>query len=308
MAGVVTVTVNPSLDSTMTADRVEADRKTRCDDVVRHPGGGGLNVARVVHEVGGQATAVWTCGGLFGTGLQDQLEASILTHVPVAIRGETRENVAVIESDSRRHFRFVTPGPDISEEELDRVAQAVRDEDPDLLVLSGSLPPSVDDAYYADLARVGKEQGARVVVDAHGAPLRAALESGHVDLCKPNYRELAELVGVDPDDAREDVEAVARRVVEQGSGVAVVVSLGAAGVALVTRDEAVRIPAPTVPIRSQIGAGDSTVGGIVFRLAQGDSLQSAVRFGVACGSAAVMTEGTELCRRSDVERLTGHAA
>ncbi|MEX2132501.1 MAG: hexose kinase [Acidimicrobiia bacterium] len=299
----LTVTVNPSYDTTATAVRVEPDRKIRCTEAVEHPGGGGINVARVIGILGGNATALWTNGGLFGIGLGQLLDSAGADHIPIDISGHTRQSFAVIEDNTHRHYRFSTPGPDISEEELEELAAVVRKNQYDFLVISGGLPPSVDPEFYNRLASIATGKGARVVLDTNGEPLRAALAGGDVYLVKPNFRELAEAVGMEPEDGNFDVTSSSRELVEQGKAAVVVTSLGPAGVILTTTKGVMRIPAPTVTISSKIGAGDSTVGGIVYRLGEGDEMIAAVRFGVASGAAAVMMPGTELCKRHDVESL-----
>ncbi len=171
-----------------------------------------------------------------------------------------------------------------------------------MLVLSGGLPEGVPDDFYARLAAVAGP-GARVVLDTHGPALEAALDGGDVEVVKPNFRELARAVGADPDSDDFDVGEAARGLVGSDRAAAVLVSLGAAGAMLVTGAGGRRLSAPTVAIRSRIGAGDSMVGGLVHRLAAGDDLPAAARFAVAAGTAAVMTPGTRLCRAPDVERL-----
>lgn len=303
MSSALTVTVDPSVDTTATAPRVEPDRKIRCTEVFRDPGGGGINVARAIRILGGDATAAWAMGGLLGTGLWQLLGSEGVDHVPVHIENENRESFAVVEEHSGRHYRFSTPGPAISSEELDRLAAVVETRDYDILVISGGLPGSVNPDFYPRLASIAVERGAKVVVDTHGEPLRAALSGGQVFLAKPNYRELADAVGADPETADFDVTTAACRLVDSGSAEVVATSLGAAGVVLVSGDGVERIAAPTVPIRSRIGAGDSMVAGIVSALGKGEDLRTAVMYGVAAGTAAVTTPGTELCRRDDVDRL-----
>ncbi len=303
MSGMVTITANPSLDTTAVADRVEPDRKIRCRDADRDPGGGGLNVARAVQILGGAATAVWARGRVFGAIVGDALDAAGLDHVPVDVAGETRQCFAVIERDSDRHFRFSMPGPALRRDELEALAAAVVERSPDLVVISGGLPPDVPPGFYADLARAAAGEGARVVVDTHGEPLQQVLATGCVFLVKPNYRELYAAIGVVTDGSEPEVGEAARRLVGDADLTAVLVSLGAGGAVLVTRDGEERITAPTVPIRSRIGAGDSMVGGLSWRLTCGDELSRAARYGVAAGAAATMTPGTELCRADDVTRL-----
>jgi 6-phosphofructokinase 2 len=169
-------------------------------------------------------------------------------------------------------------------------------------VLSGSLPPGAPDDVYARMIRCAKD-GARVVVDTSGGALQRTLDARPF-LVKPNLRELSQLAG-HPLESDEQIEEAAQGLVREGKVAVVVVSLGAGGAVVVSEEGARTVRAPTVPIRSKVGAGDSTVAGITLALSRGESLVDAARFGVAAGAAAVMTEGTELCRREDTERLYG---
>ena len=284
-------------------DRVEPDRKLRCDEPQREPGGGGLNVARAITRLGGAALALWAKGGATGELLHELLDGEGVPHDPVRIDGLVRENFAVFERSSGRQFRFGTPGPALPATGLNAMIDRLKQIAPlpMLVVGSGSLAPGADERFYADLAEV-VGGGARFILDTQGGPLRLALETRRVYLIKPNLRELGMLVGRElQDDA--DVARAARTIVDEGKCQVLVVSLGAAGALVVTGDATDRIVAPTVPVRSRIGAGDSTVAGIALALTRAEPIARATRFGVAAGAAAVMTPGTELCRRDDVERL-----
>lgn len=302
-APIVTVTPNPSIDVSTGVDRVEPDRKLRCDEPRREAGGGGLNVARAITRLGGAALALWAKGGATGELLHELLDRERVPHRPGQINGLVRESFAVLERSSGRQFRFGTPGPTLPADGLNGLIDGLKQivPLPRIVVGSGSLPPGVDERFYADLAEV-VDGGARLILDTHGAPLRLALDTRRVYLIKPNLRELGMLVERElQDDA--DVARAARTIVDDGKCHVLVVSLGAAGALVVTTDVTDRIVAPTVPVRSRIGAGDSTVAGIALALTRGEPIARATRFGVAAGAAAVMTPGTELCRRDDVERL-----
>jgi len=172
---------------------------------------------------------------------------------------------------------------------------------PDYLVASGSLPPGVPSDFYAQVARIGKDQGAKVIIDTSGDALNRALQEG-VYLIKPNYREFRDLVGQDMKEESQ-IEAEAVKMAKSGRCEILVISLGAAGALLVTKDVTEHIRPPTIPIVSKVGAGDSMVAGTVLSLARGKTQRNSVLFGIAAGAAAVMTPGTELCRREDAERL-----
>ena len=302
MPQIVTLTLNPAVDKISSIPQVVAERKLRCDPPRYDPGGGGLNVARAIRSLGAQATAYWTCGGQMGQLLAERLDADGVPHRPIPIEALTRENLIVLEQSTGQQYRFGMPGARLTPDEVELCLRTLRQLDPapDFLVLSGSLPPGVPDDFYARAARESPAD-CRVILDTSGPPLRQGIEGG-VYLIKPNVRELSELVGKD---LLEDVDIceVARGLISLGKVHVVVTSLGSAGVVLVTEQHCENIRAPTVRVRSKVGAGDSTVAGIVLGLAQETDVLDAVRLGVAAGSAAVMTEGTELCRQEDVWRL-----
>jgi 6-phosphofructokinase 2 len=303
MQRIVTLTLNPSIDVSTTVERVVAEDKLRCAPPRHDPGGGGLNVSRAIERLGGASMAVYTAGGPPGDILRALFEQTGIEHRTVPTRQWTRENLHVEELSTGRQYRFGMPGPELAEDEWRaclEVASGLTPA-PDYLVASGSLPPGVPDDFYAAVARRGRAQGARVVLDTSGAALGRAVEAG-VYAIKPNLRELAALAGhpVDRDDQQEQA---CRRLVESGRCEVVLASFGPGGALLVSADHCRRIRGPAVPVRSRVGAGDCTVAGFVLALARGLDLVDAARFGVAAGTAAVITPGTELCRREDVEAL-----
>ncbi|MFW5924977.1 MAG: 1-phosphofructokinase family hexose kinase [Myxococcota bacterium] len=302
MAPIVTLTLNPAIDLSSTVDQVVSDRKLRCTEPNREPGGGGINVARAVHILGGEATALWTCGGYTGSMLGERLDREGVGHEPIPIEGTTRESVMVLDESSGEQYRFQFPGPRLGGEEGEHIVRAIteRHPPPEYLVLSGSLPPGVPEDFYARIAgEVG--DAARVIVDTSGAALRRTIEAG-VYLIKPNVRELRELTG-ESLESDADIERASRKLLDADRARVVAVSLGAGGAVVITREGCDHVRSPTVPIRSKVGAGDSMVGGTVLGLARGLETVDAVRFGVAAGASAVMTPGSELCRRDDTERL-----
>lgn len=300
---ILTLTMNPALDKSARIENVVAERKLRCSAPSFHPGGGGINVSRAIAYLGGQSMAVYLAGGPFGQMLRSLLEEEDVAHHPLEISGLTRESFTVLEEATGQQYRFSVPGPQVKREEWQQCLEALANADPvpDFVVASGSLPPGAPGDFYARVRKITQESGARLIVDSYGDALREAVDEG-LFLVKPNMRELGMLAGHEIE-SEIDQEKEARQLVEEGRVEAVLISLGAAGALLVTRELCQRIRAPTVAIQSKVGAGDSMVGGLVLSLARGRSLLEAARFAVAAGAAAVMTPGTSLCRQEDTERL-----
>lgn len=303
MNSIVTLTVNPAIDKNSTVDLVVAEEKLSCTRPTREPGGGGLNVSRAIHRLEGRSTAFYTAGGPLGDILQSLLSQEGVDHHPIDTAEWTRENLVILEKRSGRQFRFGMPGPKLSESVWRRCLDSLRDADspPAFIVASGSLSEGVPPDFYTKVGEVAREVGARYVLDTSGDALKNGLGAGAF-LIKPNLRELQQLAGEDLNTEIAQEEA-AREFIDRQMCEVVVLSLGAAGVLLVTADGCERLRAPTVPIRSKVGAGDSTVAGIVLSLERSLPLRDAVLYGVAAGAAAVMTPGTELCRRDDTDRL-----
>ena len=305
-APIVTLTMNPALDVSSSVRRVVPEQKLRCGPGIVHPGGGGINVTRAIRNLGGSSIAVYPLGGPTGEAYRRfAADADILGHV-VRIAGNTRESFTVNETSTGEQYRFVLPGPLMREPEWRACLSVVGDNLPrgGFLVASGSLPPGVPVDFYAMLARIAADQDVRVIVDASGPPLEAALAEG-VYLIKPSRDELAELVGaageLGPDEQLHAVHAI----IGDGRAKYVALSLGAKGALLGGDAGVLQLPTPQVEVTSTVGAGDAFLAGLVLRLAEGHPVESAFRTAVAAGSATAMMPGTELCGADDVARLEG---
>ena len=303
MTGILTLTMNPALDVATSTDLVTDTHKLRCSAPRRFPGGGGINVARVAQRLGADCLALYPAGGAQGQQLRQLLELEQVRSSCVEIGGTTRESFSVTESASGREFRFVLPGPTLMPQEwqacLDRVA--AHEPAPRYLVASGSLPPGVPTDFYARLVRLARARGIPVVLDTSGPALAEALDEG-VYLVKPSLRELRELSAGPLTDEAQWRDA-AQRMVATGQAQVVVLSLGDQGALLAASGTSWHAPALRVPVLSATGAGDSFVGAMVWALNRQAGLAEAFRYGVAAGSAALLSAGTGLCSQADVERL-----
>ncbi len=301
MKPIVTLTVNPAIDYASEAEEVVPVRKIRTRGERFDPGGGGINVARVVRELGGEAHAVYMAGGVSGPVFEGLLARTGVPGTGVPIAGDTRISHLVREHATGHEFRFTPAGPTVTAAEWEACRAAVEAIDADYLVLSGSLAPGLPSDAYRQIARDVKPRGTRVVVDTSGAALHWVLEEG-VHLVTPNRRELEHLLGRRASDAREE-EALAADLVESGRAEMVAVTLGPRGALLVTGDRCLRLPAPEVATVSTVGAGDSFTAAMTLGLARGWPPERAFAYGIAAGAATATTPGTELCHRAEVERL-----
>jgi 6-phosphofructokinase 2 len=300
---IVTITMNPTIDKSSRVQNVVAEKKLSCKPPRFEPGGGGINVSRAIKKLGGESILLYPAGGLTGERLKELLYEEGLVHRFFSIEGIIRENLVILEESTDQQYRFGMPGPTLQQNEWEEFLEQLSDikPGPDYLVASGSLPPGVPADFYAQLARVGKDRGAKVIVDTSGEALEKALQEG-VYMIKPNIGEFRALAGKNIKEESQ-IKTEAGKMVNSGHCQVLVISFGAAGALMVTKDSAFHIRPPAVPIVSKVGAGDSMVAGIVLSLARGKSLKESVMFGVASGTAAVMTPGTQLCRKQDTERL-----
>jgi 6-phosphofructokinase 2 len=305
MTDIVALCMNPSIDISTSVDRVMPLRKLRCAAAKRDPGGGGINVARAARRLGADVTAIYPMGGATGQLLQRLVNQEGLQSLALETAEETRQDFTVLEAESGNQFRFILPGPQLTEREWRECLEALASFKgrPKFVVASGSLPPGVPEDFYGRIARMAKDMNARFILDTSGPPLRAALKEG-VYLIKPNLRELSELSHTPLEDHGAWVEA-SRRLVSGGGVEVVALTLADKGALLATRDQVWRAQALPLKLVSAVGAGDSFLGGMVWSLVSGHDLGTAFRYGNAAGSAAVLAPGTELCRPEDVKRLYG---
>ncbi|MEP7375719.1 MAG: hexose kinase [Chitinophagaceae bacterium] len=302
MSSIITITFSPCIDKSTTVSALIPEKKLKCTPPKLEPGGGGINVARAIKKLGGEATAIFPSGGYTGKYFTHLMELEKVSSVIIETANETRENIIVLDDSSNNQYRFGMPGTELSDPEWKLCLKAVEEtENAGFVIASGSLPPGVPLDIYAQLAKMAKKTNAKFIVDTSGEALKQAADEG-VYLLKPNLGELGFLAGKSVLQPGE-VKDIAAGIIEKGKCEVLVVSMGAAGAMLVTRNVAEIITPPPALKKSTVGAGDSMVAGIVFFLSQGKSLPEAVRYGVACGTAATMNPGTELCRKEDADRL-----
>ena len=302
MTDILTLTMNPALDVLTSIDQVSHTHKMRCGPTLKHPGGGGVNVARVLHRLGANCVAVYLASGVTGERHHKLMSAEKVRCHVMPIAEETRESFSVHETSSGNDFRFVLPGPHVTSAEVEACLDYVTQHLPkQFLVISGGLAPGMPENLYARLAALAKAQGVRVVLDSNGPALAQALKEG-VYVFKPSLRELRDLTGQALPDQDSQV-AAAQQLVHSGQAEIVALSLGAEGALVVSATERWRARSVKVDVQTTIGAGDSFVAGMVWSLGRGEPVLKAFQYGMASGAAALLAPGTSLSQASDVHAL-----
>lgn len=301
MPDIITITFNPCIDKSTSVSALAPEKKLRCSTPVFEPGGGGINVARAIKKLGGEAIAVYPSGGYSGKFLNVLLQNENILTQTVEAKNHTRENMIVLNIATNLQYRFGMPGQELFENEWQQCLQILEDNNANFIVASGSLPPGVPSDIFARISRIAKKKKRKLIVDTSEDALKQAMEEG-VYLVKPNVGELSKLAGKEELNI-EEIEAVTKELIRKGACEIAVVSMGVSGAMLVTKEQVYKVAAPLVKKRSTVGAGDSMVAGIVLSLATGHNLKEALQYGVACGTAATMNPGTQLCKPEDVEKL-----
>ena len=298
---IVTLTVSPALDKTTHFAGLVPEQKIRCQEPTYDAGGGGINVSKAIARLGGESLAVFTSGGSAGIKIKELLDKESIQYKTIETQSWTRESFVAVDDNTNSQYRFSFPGTPITPFEKDKIIQIIEGIKSSFLVISGSLNEDLPLNFYQQIADLAIKSGSKIIVDTSGDALKKVLETG-VYLIKPNVGELAKLIGVEKLET-EEVKAAARQIISKGGAEIVVVSLGPQGAVLVTKDFYDFVPAPNVLKKSTVGAGDSMVGAMVWALSQNKSLKEVIRWGVACGSAATMNEGTQLFKLDDAKRL-----
>lgn len=306
---ILTLTLNPALDMASSVPVMVPDEKLRCSEPQLDPGGGGLNVSRAVHALGGESLALVALGGLTGDRLAVLIRREGVMFLGITGPGETRQSLTVNEASTGRQYRFMLPGPVWHQEDQARVFTLLRaaGKPGGFAVISGSQPPGVPMDFPARLAAA--MAGMRVVLDTSGAALTQAVDHPIPDLEVLRMDgEEAEALAARPLATRADTADFAQSLVLRGVAKKVIIARGADGSVLADARQRLFARAPRVQVNSKVGAGDSFVGGYVLALARGQTEAEALAQGTAAAAAAVMSAATELCRAEDVARLLPEAA
>lgn len=297
---VLTITMNPAIDVNTEADEVLTNQKVRCEKPVYDPGGGGINVARVLKRLEAEVDAFYLSGGVTGNLLEILVEEEGVSSDRMEITEMTRENTSIVDRSTGEQYRFVMPGPVIQENEwkkaLDHIKEIVTDYD--IVVGSGSLPPGVPVDFYAQVGKCVLNQGKMYVLDTSGESLIKGVKHG-ATFIKPNkeeFEELKEETGASNDD--EMIEKLFDLGIEN-----IIHTEGAKGTKLINKNGVSKFKPPEIEVNSSIGAGDSFVGGLVAGLVKGKDYNESVCYGISTAASTLKSAGTDLCDLNDVQAI-----
>ncbi len=302
-SSIFTLTLSPAFDKSTSVDHVLPEHKLRCDNPIYQPGGGGINVSRAIKKIGGTSVALYPIGGDSGNHFKALLTEEGIEQITFQVKNWTRENFIVVERSTNHQFRFGMPGTEIYKEEWEQMLAVIQDPNNtfEYFVVSGSTPKGVPNEFYTRLAQIVRQKNARLILDTSGDALKHSLKEG-IYLCKPNINELSEIVGKNLI-TKAQQEAAALEIIKDGKVEILVVSLGADGALIASKEGIHYAVPPKVEKKSTVGAGDSMVAGMTLALSKNKGHADVIKYGVACGTAATMNFGTELCKLEDVERI-----
>lgn len=297
---VLTVTMNPALDINSEADEILTGQKVRCEKPQYDPGGGGINVARVLTRLGVEVDALYYAGGVPGEFLKSLLKDEEMHDLPISINENTRENVSIIDNKTGEQYRFVFPGPHLEEKDWQEVLKRTEREisDYDFVVASGSLPPGVPADFYSRLAKIVMENGKKYVLDTSGDYLLNGIRNG-ASFIKPNEEEFNELKKQTESSGKEElVQHLLSLGIEN-----IIHTLGKDGTCLYNQAGSREFIPPKIEVNSSIGAGDSFIGGLIAGLVNGEDTEGAVYNGIAAAASTLKSPGTALCSKEDVQSI-----
>ena len=281
---ILTITLNPSVDIAYQLDTFHLDTVNRVENVQKTAGGKGLNVTRVLKQIGEDVVATGFIGGEIGSYVKKQLTRNDIKNSFVEIGNETRNCIAVLHDG--KQTEILEQGPTIQEHEalnfiehLEIILNNV-----DVVVISGSLPKGLANNYYVKIIELCKKCGVAVVLDCSGKALKNVLESQQKPtVIKPNTEELSQLIGKEVTDDIQELKSVLSGQLFQGIDW-IVVSLGAKGAFAKHKDKFYRVKIPKIKVVNPVGSGDSTVAGIaaglVHALPEAELLKNATVLGM----------------------------
>ncbi|MEN6615779.1 MAG: hexose kinase, partial [Syntrophorhabdus sp.] len=265
------------------------------------PCGKGIDVSRVIKELGSESMVLGFTGGYTGLELTDLLTAEGIANDFTPIRNETRSNLTIYQQKKKMQTLLCTPQPVVSEEEMNVFFEkAVQIPDESSVVIGGAVPAGLSDDTFARLIHHFKSKNIKVFFDSDHEPFKLGVSAGPY-MVKPNIFELNRLASTKVSDIKDIAEAVKpfREMIEY-----IIVSMGARGAVGFSKEGNYHVVPPKVRVRNSTGAGDSLLGGVVSTMNATGSFEEALKIGVACGTASTLgISGNNVCAKTDMESI-----
>jgi len=299
---IYTLTLNPALDRTLLVKKLIFEDSNRVQKELRYAGGKGIDVSRVINELGGRTIALGFVGGYDGMELEGRLINEGINCDFVTIADETRINIFVENITGGNRTSLHAKGPEVSPSELAMLYNKVKNLplSTSWFVMSGSLPLGLSDNIYSQFTHLLRDKGVKVFLDSDGEALKKGIKALPFAI-KPNLFEIERLAGKKFRNKKEII-IFGKELVSTGIKF-VLISMAEKGMLLITNDTVLEAIPPKVEVKSTIGAGDASVAGFIFANEKGMSIPDCLKMAVACGTATALTPGTALCQREDVNKI-----
>jgi len=302
---ITTLTLNPTLDTTLFVDALVPDDSNRVTHFQKDPGGKGLNVSRILHQLGTRVTTLTLFGGHTGNEVEDLLKKEGIYPFTIHISDDTRNNITITEERSFTQTRFNQKGPQISEEEFQSVLNMIEQvgDNANIFVISGSLPVKLRASAYKEIIDLLKvaNPNLKIVLDADDEPLVQGIKA-HPYMIKPNIHEAGRLLGKSINTLDDQIAAL-KSIRNMGAST-VIISRGKDGIIGYDGQQIIEVDSIPVRVKSTVGAGDSFVAGFCYKLEGGCSFREMLEFGVIVSSAKVTMPGTSICGWDEINTIT----
>lgn len=297
---IFTITLDPALERTLDVEEFIYDDVNHVVAEERQAGGKGIDVSRVIKELGGYSVALGFVGGYNGQEIEGRVVNEGIICDFTGTKGESRTNIVINQRKKTMQTFLSAAMSAVSPIEVSaffsRIKSIPRES---YVVMVGSIPEGLNESFWAQLITVLRDKDIKIVLDADGEALRRGTDAGPF-LIKPNVHELSRLVGRsvrETDEILKETEPLLEKVDT------LVVSMGPRGAVGISKKERIHAVPPKVNVKSSAGAGDALIGGLVFALNDGASFADALALGVACGTASTLNLGCALCSRADIHEI-----
>jgi len=297
-----TVTLNPALDKTIILNQYKLGEVNRVREVHKDAGGKGINVSKMISNLGGKSIATGVLAGQTGSFIREELVKIGIEHNFVESSGETRTNIKLIDLSTNTFTDINESGAFLPQEKLQQLEQTTFSDmqKGDILVLSGSTPAGISEHLYADWIQLAKEKGLKTILDADGPQFKNAVKTGPT-LIKPNIHELSAYLGKDLTNYNDIIDS-ASELFKYGVEM-IMISQGSQGAIFLTVDEKIKVEPLSLNVKSTVGAGDAMVGALAYAMEKNMSVEEMVVLSAAASSATLLNDGTEMGSKEQVMKI-----